>query len=293
MARKDSLKIAPKGEEAHPQDLVGDIEETKNKTITKATQAPAQALPKTNQLSEENPRPAGRNVLPANFIQAIAGLTESTNTLTTTYTTSLNHLIEAVKEVQQLSKKARSQNAKLIKIIQITQGKSEEVNEKTIKSLSLLIGKYVKEPDKKRSIKERFLEDTIEGQIFNSNIVRKLTRRRSQEQEKADAEKAEAEKQTGSETETNTNVNVDTQKETATLVTKKKDNITVPNSDVNADENVQTAAEALKNTPLQPVKVMEYGDRAIDQPLPLSAPWQCLNLVPDPQGQGSLRPISP
>lgn len=280
MAPRDKPVTASQGEALSDQLLVAQNEKEKEARKAKA-KAKAQALeiPKASETaparvpapaSAQPPLPAAgngqstpRDVLPPNFIQAIAELTVSTNTLTTTYTTSLNHLIEAVKEVQRLSKNARSQNAKLIKSIQITQGKSEEVNEKTIKSLSLLIGKYVKEPDKKRSIKERFLEDTIEGQIFNSNIVRKLTRRRSQEQEKADAEKAEAEKKTDSDT--NVNVNTDAQKETATFVKSKNDKIAAPNSDVDADENVKTAAEALKNTPLQPVKVMEYGDRAIDQ----------------------------
>ena len=265
MAPEDKPATAPQGEELPGQSLAAQI---KKEQVTRASQAKdsqSLALPivpapaKSSQPLAGDGQSANRDVLPPNFIEAIAALTKSTDNLKGTYTTSLNHLIKAVEEVQKLSKKARSQNARLIKSIQITQGKSEEVNEKTIKSLSLLIGKYAKEPDKKRSIKQRFLEDTIEGQIFNSNIARKLTRRRSQEQEKADAEKADFNP------DTNVNVNTDAQKEAATFVKSKNDKIAAPNSDVDADENVETGGEALKNTPLQSVKVMEYGDRAIDQ----------------------------
>ena len=117
-------------------------------------------------------RYAKRDVLPANFIEAIAALTKSTDNLKGTYTTSLNFLIEAVKEVQQLSKQGQTQNASLIKSIQVTQGKFEEVNSKTTNTLNLLVAKNSKEvkeqkPKTERSYKEFLLNDTFEGQLVS------------------------------------------------------------------------------------------------------------------------------
>ena len=120
----------------------------------------------------EDARGVSRDVIPPNFIQAIAGLTESTNTLTSKYTESLNFLIGAVKDVLQLSKEAQTQNANLIESIQITQGKFEEVNLKTTNTLNLLVAKNSKEvkeqkPKTERSYKEFLLNDTFEGQLVS------------------------------------------------------------------------------------------------------------------------------
>lgn len=178
--------------------------------------------------TREDARSVSRDVIPANFIEAIADLKKSTDTLTVTYTTSLNFLINAVKEVQQLSitghtlmENAQTQNASLIKSIQITQGQSEEVNLKTLKTLDLLIdknGKEVKEqkPKTERSYKEFLLNDTIEGQLVSK-----------------------------------------------VMGLFKDDKI--PDPDVNTNADVETAAEALLIPPLQPVKVMEYSDEALRQ----------------------------
>ena len=117
-------------------------------------------------------RDVSRDVIPANFIQAIEGSKRSTDTLTATYTTSINFLINAGKDVQQLSKQGQTQNASLIKSIQITQGKFEEVNLKTTNTLNLLVAKNSKEvkeqkPKTERSYKEFLLNDTFEGQLVS------------------------------------------------------------------------------------------------------------------------------
>ena len=117
-------------------------------------------------------RDVSRDVIPANFIQAIEGSKRSTDTLTATYTTSINFLINAGKDVQQLSKQGQTQNASLIKSIQITQGKFEEVNLKTTNTLNLLVAKNSKEvkeqkPKTERSYKEFLLIDTFEGQLVS------------------------------------------------------------------------------------------------------------------------------
>ena len=171
----------------------------------------------------EAARSVTRDVIPANFIEAIAALTKSTDDLKGTYTTSLNFLINAVKDVQQLSKEAQTQNTSLIKSIQITQGKFEEVNLKTTNTLDLLIAKNSKEvkeqkPKTDRSYKEFLLNDTIEGQLV-SKIMGLF---KDKDPKKTD-------------------------------------------SDVDDDTDVETAAEAQQIPPLQPVKVVEYGDEALRQ----------------------------
>ena len=168
-------------------------------------------------------RDVSRDVIPANFIQAIEGSKRSTDTLTATYTTSINFLINAGKDVQQLSKQGQTQNASLIKSIQITQGKFEEVNLKTTNTLLLLVAKNSKEvkeqkPKTERSYKEFLLNDTFEGQL----VSKVMGAFKDKDPKKTD-------------------------------------------SDVDDDTDIETGAEAQFIPPLQPVKVMEYGDEALRQ----------------------------
>ena len=229
----------------------------------------------------EDARGVSRDVIPPNFIQAIAGLTESTNTLTSKYTESLNFLIGAVKDVLQLSKEAQTQNASLIESIQITQGKFEEVNLKTTNTLNLLVAKNsknVEEPDKKRSYKEFLLNDTIEGKIFQK--IKKFGQKKVKNKENKDDKTSE----TDSNSNTNVNVEPNIQKE-QTLPTKgKEDKAPDANPDVNADVDTQTGAEALMNIPpLQSVKVVEYSDQAIRQLCQLFK--TCINVKPALAGE--------